>query len=68
TLPRIYAALVDRDRVVRTRAAALLNEERELPRDLWQVVGKKELSARELEWLEHAAKQLRESGGGGQAD
>lgn len=54
--PFVQAALLDKDRIVRGRAAGILGDRQDLPREIWTISGKKELTPedkRALEaWLE----------------
>lgn len=49
-------ALLDEDRLVRTRAADLFNDKWEIPRELWQVIGKKQLGEQDKRLLDKLAK------------
>lgn len=49
-------ALLDEDRLVRTRAADLYNEKQEIPREIWQVIGKKQLGEQDRQLIENLLK------------
>ncbi len=62
-LPLVQAALLDEDRLVRGRAAGILSDRQDLPRELWSILGKKELSLQDRQaleaWLSEAAAAAR---------
>lgn len=57
-LELVAQALLDEDKRVRCRAADLYNEEREVPQEIWQVIGRKQLEEEDRLAIEKLAKGI----------